>query len=227
MMQTGVFALIGLVLTRQLPQMVLGARNSGIIGYVANFAAAMVSSFTASKVAKKKTGQAVMIGGMLYLVNRIISEQFAPVGKVLSLAGLGGKKAKYVGGTITTVKPGAKGTLEVNLPETAVFVSNKGSFLIPYESITSLEYGQQAERPVGTAIALGATTLGLAALPLLLTKNRKHYLTIRFTDENGTEQGAVLELGKKITRVTLSTMEVRSGIEIEYQSEEARKHQGN
>ena len=96
-MQTGMFALIGLVLTRQLPQMVLGTRNSGIIGYFANFVAAMGSSFAANKMTSQKTGQAVMIGGMLYLVNRIISEQFAPVGKVLSLAGLGDPSAANLG----------------------------------------------------------------------------------------------------------------------------------
>jgi len=34
---------------------------------------------------------------MLYLVNRIITEQFAPVGKILSLAGLGDAQAAGLG----------------------------------------------------------------------------------------------------------------------------------
>ena len=97
MVQTGLFALIGLVLTRQVPQFALGTRNSGIIGYFSNFVAALISSYAATKFVNKKTGQAMLIGGMLYLVNRVITEQFAPVGKILSLAGLGDAQAAGLG----------------------------------------------------------------------------------------------------------------------------------
>jgi len=97
MLQTGLFALIGLVLTRQLPQLALGTRNTGIIGYLSNVAAALVASFGVQQFTNKKNGAAVLIGGMLYLVNRIITEQFAPVGKILSLAGLGDAQAAGLG----------------------------------------------------------------------------------------------------------------------------------
>lgn len=97
MLQMGLFALIGLVLTRQLPQLALGTRNTGIIGYLSNVAAALVASFGVQQFTNKKNGAAVLIGGMLYLVNRIITEQFAPVGKILSLAGLGDAQAAGLG----------------------------------------------------------------------------------------------------------------------------------
>lgn len=88
-LQLGLTALVGLVITRQAPQVLLKARNKGIVGYASNFVAALLASWGASKFLKRETGEAVMIGGMLYLVNRVLQEQLSPVGKVLSLAGIG------------------------------------------------------------------------------------------------------------------------------------------
>jgi hypothetical protein len=56
-----------------------------------------------------------------------------------------------------------------------------------------------------------------------LSKKRKHYLTIAYTDQAGVEQVAILELGKDIVRETLPVMKARSGVEIVYQDEEAEK----
>jgi hypothetical protein len=82
-----------------------------------------------------------------------------------------------------------------------------------------LEYGQKAGRRVGVALAVN---------PLFLfSKKRKHYLTVGFSDSAGQTQGAVLELGKKRVRAILDILETRSGKQVEYESEEARKHAGN
>ncbi|MCS7261033.1 MAG: hypothetical protein NZ765_09655 [Anaerolineae bacterium] len=97
LLKTGTLALIGLVATRQVPQMLLGARNAGILGYVANAAAALASAAVARKVADREAAEAVGIGGALYLANRIISEQLTPVGKVLSLTGVGDAQAAGLG----------------------------------------------------------------------------------------------------------------------------------
>jgi hypothetical protein len=61
----------------------------------------------------------------------------------------------------------------------------------------------------------------------LFSKKRKHYLTIGFTDADGKQQGAVFELGKDTVRSTLVTLEARSGKQVEYESDEAKKHVGN
>ena len=50
-----------------------------------------------------------------------------------------------------------------------------------------------------------------------------HYLTIGYREEGGTEQVAVIELGKDIVRTILPIVETRSGKQIEYQDDEARK----
>jgi hypothetical protein len=41
-----------------------------------------------------------------------------------------------------------------------------------------MDYGEHVGRRVGSTIALGVTTLGLMALPMLFSKKKRHYLTI-------------------------------------------------
>ena len=57
----------------------------------------------------------------------------------------------------------------------------------------------------------------------LFSKKRAHYLTIGFKDDAGKDQVAIIELGKDTVRTTLAIMQTRSGKQIEYQDEEARK----
>lgn len=99
----GLMALLGLVATRQVPQLVLGAKNASWLGYGANLLTAVGTGAAAGKFAGKQAGNAVMVGGGLYLVNRILSEQFTPVGKVLSLAGVGDAQASA---TLGRIRPG-------------------------------------------------------------------------------------------------------------------------
>ena len=85
-----------------------------------------------------------------------------------------------------------------------------------------LEYGQKAGRRVGVAVA-SALLLGPIGLVALLSKKRKHYLTIGFKDSMDKDQVVVLELGKDIVRLTLPIVETRSGKKMVYQDEEARE----
>lgn len=85
----GVYALLGLVATRQLPQMLLKDKNTGVWGYLANLAAMLAASMAASRTMGKEAGTAVGVGGGLYIANRILSEHFSPIGKALSLSGVG------------------------------------------------------------------------------------------------------------------------------------------
>lgn len=132
-----------------------------------------------------------------------------------SFAGLAGNKALYVGGTVSVLKEGAEGIISTKDEKQLVFsYGKKQEFGIPYDRINSLEYGQKAGRRLGLAIAVTPVAL--------LSKKRRHYLTINFLDEKDKQQAAVFELGKNVVRVTLSSLEARSGRKIEYQDEEAR-----
>jgi hypothetical protein len=82
-----------------------------------------------------------------------------------------------------------------------------------------MEFGQKVGRRVGTTIALGATTLGLAALPMLFSKKKKHFLTIGYANAAGENEAIVLELAKDIVRSTLPILEARTGRQVEAEGE--------
>jgi hypothetical protein len=145
---------------------------------------------------------------------------------LLALAGTGhfvsaavrGDKAMYVGGTVPGLQPKTDGKLDFSAESETVFTSKKGKLQIPYQKITSLEYGQKAGRRVGVAVAI--------TIFALFSKKRRHYLTIGYDDAAGKRQGAVFELAKGTVRTVLTTLEARTGKQVEYESEEAKKNIG-
>lgn len=141
---------------------------------------------------------------------------FSLASEIVLIAAVRGRQVKYVGGTITTIPENTEGKLTLE-ERSALFTPKKGTRIeIPYDTIGSLEYGQKAGRRVGVAIAVS---------PLFLfSKKRKHYFTIGWRDESGANQGAVFELAKGIVRETLSAFEAKTGKQVEYESDEARKH---
>jgi hypothetical protein len=132
------------------------------------------------------------------------------------LLAVDGDKAQYIGGTVSGLKEKAEAAL-VTSNETALRFDAKknGTVEIPYAQIESLEYGQKAGRRVGVAIMVSPLAL--------FSKKRKHYLTIGYKDGAGKEQAAVFELGKDIVRTALAVIQTRSGKDVEYQDDEARK----
>lgn len=135
-----------------------------------------------------------------------------------SALAVGSKNVEYIGGTIPGLAEKTEGKLTTTSDQEAVFTPNKKdrpTITIPYASITELEYGQKAGRRVGVAIMVSPLAL--------FSKKRKHYLTIAYTDAKGKEQAGVFEVGKDIIRTTLTVLEVRSGKDIGYQDEEARR----
>ena len=129
-------------------------------------------------------------------------------------AGVGSHEAMYVGGTVPGLSERTEGHFSTT-DDGAVFQGGKASVTIPYTKIDSLEYGEKAGRRVGLAVVVS---------PLfLLSKKRRHYLTIGYLDDHGKQQAAVLELGKDIIQPSIRTLEMKSGKKVEYQDEEARK----
>ena len=133
----------------------------------------------------------------------------------LAYGGVGSKSAMYVGGTVTTIKEKSEGKVSTADEKQFLFQYKEAKLLIPYDKVNSLEYGQKAGRRVGVAILVSPIAL--------LSKKRKHYLTVNYLDDQDKQQAVVFELGKDIVRVTLSSLEARTGRKIEYQDDEARK----
>lgn len=147
-----------------------------------------------------------------------------------ALLAVDGKKAAYFGGT-ASVFSGAKdpieGKLDTSDQNALILTAEKKPFegqslAIPYGNVMDIEYGQKAGRRVGAAVAT-TILLGPIGLLSLFSKKRKHYMTIGYKDDSGKDQVAVIELGKDIVRATLPIVATRSGKEIEYQDDEARK----
>lgn len=141
-----------------------------------------------------------------------------------AVAGVGEDKAVYRGGT-AGVQQNKEGWLKLTGADEAVFVIGKERVIIPYKNVTSIEYGQKAGRRVGAAVATAilVSPLGLA---LLLSKKRKHMLTLGWTNADGKAEGAVFELGKTAIRPALITLEARTGKKVEYESADAQANIG-
>jgi hypothetical protein len=90
-------ALVGLVMTRQIPQLALGTKNIGWLGYAANFGTAALAGMLVGKFYNKDAGKFVFIGGSMYTASRILTEQFSPIGKYFSLSGVGDAQAAGLG----------------------------------------------------------------------------------------------------------------------------------
>ncbi len=130
-------------------------------------------------------------------------------------AGLGSDKTLYVGGTVKGLAERTEGKSSAKDEKVFIFTYGANKLEIPYERVNSLEYGQKAGRRVGVAIAVTWVAL--------FSKKRKHYLTIGYLDEDDKQQAAVFELGKNVVRVTLASLEARTGKKVDYQDDEARK----
>lgn len=130
-------------------------------------------------------------------------------------AAVRGDEVRYVGGTLP-IQQDTEGKLELTDGDLMKWFHKKDQFEVPYESITSIEYGQKAGRRLGVAVMVSPV--------FLLSKKRKHFLSLGYKDAAGKNQAVVLELPKGLPRMVISVLEARSGMKCEYESEEAKKH---
>ena len=82
-------ALTSAVATRQIPQMILADANSGWKGYLANVATGVAATLAAHQFVSMGAAQAALLGSGVIVLDRVLTEKFSPVGKYLSLTGLG------------------------------------------------------------------------------------------------------------------------------------------
>ena len=127
-----------------------------------------------------------------------------------------GGPAMCVGGTITSVQTGKKGEVFTSTPDAFVFVASPGTVRIPYDKINLMEYGQEVSRRLVLAYVISPI--------FLLSKSRKHFLTLGFQDAEGHQQALVLRLDKRAVRPTLAALEARSGRTVTFLDAEARKY---
>jgi hypothetical protein len=124
-------------------------------------------------------------------------------------------RVRYNGGSIsTTVKPDEWGN-KLNVTSEAIVLTLKDgqSISILPKDVTTLSYGQEAHRNVGTAIGLAVFSLGIGALSAL-HKTKLHYIGVSYTDESGKKQGVLLQGDKGNFRAILVALQGVTGVPI-------------
>ena len=136
---------------------------------------------------------------------------------LLALAGLGAAQnsVEYVGGTAPQLESGARGSIALADDRYLAVYAGKTQMRVAYDRVNLVEYGQQVGRRVALALVISPV--------FLLSKSRKHFLTISYRGEDGKQQAMVFRVDKNSIRSTLAGLEARTGLKVQYQDEQARK----
>ena len=126
-----------------------------------------------------------------------------------------GARAEYVGGTVAAFQGKVEGTIRTTDEHMFLFVTRTTALRIPYDRINLLEYGQKVDRRYAMAFIVSPI--------FLLSKSRRHFLTVGYSDDQGRQQAIVFRVDKNDVRSVLASLEARTGRKVEYQDQEARK----
>ena len=129
-----------------------------------------------------------------------------------------GGRVEYVGGTLANLPSRVEGRVNTSDPKTLVFQARGQDMCVAYGEINLLEYGQQTGRRYILALAISPL--------LLLSKTRKHFLTVGYKDGDGNQQALVFQVHKNDVRALLASLEARTGLKVNYQDDQARKASG-
>lgn len=126
-------------------------------------------------------------------------------------AGPASYKVVYRGGSLPDIKSGTLLTLFIDSADVRLMTDKKAQMAdIPASSITEVSYGRDVHRRIGTAIGLGLITpFGIGALAAL-TKSKKHYVGIVWT-EGDKKGGLAMQCDKNDYRGVLAALEGVSG----------------
>jgi len=134
-------------------------------------------------------------------------------------------KVRYNGGTLATkVDPKDwDNTLTVTSDEIKLVLKDGQSLTIEPSKVTSLSYGQEAHRRVGTMVALGVLVAPLALFGLL-HKTKLHFIGIEYNTPDGKKGGLLLQGHKENYRAVLQTLKSVTGKEVEMSAEDRKNH---
>ena len=118
-------------------------------------------------------------------------------------------KVTYDGGSLPNLKAGAGLHLYIDQDRVRFLDNGREVASVPASAITEISYGQDVHRRVGSAIAVGAFTLGLGAL-MALSKSKKHFVGITWADGDK-KGGLAMQCDKNEYRGILAGLEGVSG----------------
>ena len=126
-----------------------------------------------------------------------------------------GVKAELVGGTVAGIPAKSNARLDLTGKDVLSLRIGSTEVKVPYQKVNTLEYGQNVSRRYAAAVLISPV--------LLLSKARRHFVTIGYEDADGRQQALVFRVGKGDIRGVLTGLEARTGRRVEYQDDEARK----
>src|SRR5579859_5715850 len=120
-----------------------------------------------------------------------------------------GYKVTYDGGSLPDTKAGTSLRLFIEGDKVRLVRDSKELIVLPASSITEISYGQDVHRRVGSAVAVGAVTLGVGAL-MALSKSKKHFVGLTWAtgDQKG---GLAMQCDKNEYRGVLAGLEGITG----------------
>ena len=133
----------------------------------------------------------------------------------LGTSGRGPDQSGVYRGHCAQLAEGAQGSITLTDDRYLAFYAGKTQIRVAYDRIDLVEYGQQVSRRLAMALVISPV--------FLLSKSRKHFLTIGYSGEDGKQQAMVFRVDKNSIRPTLAGLEARTGLKVQYQDEEARK----
>jgi hypothetical protein len=124
-------------------------------------------------------------------------------------------KVRYNGGSVASkVDPHDwSNKLSITADAITLDLKDKQSVVIAPKSVTSLSYGQEAHRRVGTMIAL-AVLVSPVALFGLMHKTRLHYIGIQYKTPDGSNAGILLQGDKDNYRAILVALQGVTGVPV-------------
>ncbi len=126
-----------------------------------------------------------------------------------------GVKTELIGGTFSGIAAKSTARLDYSGADDMVFRCASSEIRVAFHKVNTLEYGQTVSRRYAAAVLLSPL--------LLLSKARKHFVTVGYVDSEGRQQVVVFRVEKGDIRSVLAGLEARTGRRVEYQDDEARK----
>ena len=115
---------------------------------------------------------------------------------------VGGSQVFYVGGTVSQLKDGTTGRLDLTSADELRFVYMGGTLQIAYDSIEAFQHSKEVAVHLGVAPAV--------AVALVAHRKKNHFVRISFTDADHLQQVVVFEVPKKMPIFLMPALEARS-----------------
>lgn len=113
-----------------------------------------------------------------------------------------GSEVMYVGGSVEGLKPGDIGRFDTRSAKDLEFIGSGKTVFVPYDTIRKIQYRKEVAHHLGVALAI--------AVALIKKRERRHFITLTYTNDAGERQAAVFEVSKSAPLSLLAVLAARA-----------------